>query len=302
MSPPRRQRALTGPLDPAQASLWHKLRVLTSVESEQRTYEQAQSSLMSKLPLDIRMIIYDMVLGGMVFHLDSQTQKSRVLLDICRDPTAFHDPTHQCVELYTRRPSSAPREEYAVATGLLPLLVTCRRIYSEAIGTLYSANVFMFGRNAAAFRFLKTMIPSQRLHSIRHFRMRFMRLPHHPMFNSRSARDWTDLFDFFATEMTGLRGLYLALQMNEPMICMIKETADEEGTGWIVPMVSMAVEAERKRGCRVEIVTEGVTHDLGRIHKEISNANVGASESEVQELACVAVHKRIRMSLTSGHG
>ena len=299
-APPKRQRTLTAPLDPIEASFWDRFQVFSAGEAEQRTLDQRESLFISKLPIDVRMIVYDLVLGGMVFHLDAQNMHSRILLYICRQPDAINDANHQCHALSSQRPSSAPRQEHQQATGLLPLLVTCRRIYTEAIHTLYSANTFEFSRNAAAMRFLKVMVPPQRLHSIRHFRWYF-RIPHHPSLNSRSRRDWSDLFEFFTKEMTGLQSLYLVLQTNYPMQARIRDTDDAEGADWMKPVLLMAVEASRTRGCRVELVTEGVVHDLNQIFKETARGHTPAHADEILELTCVHVHRRVRLSL-SGEG
>ena len=299
-SPPRR-RALTGSFDSEQPSLWQMLQFFSVAETRQQRYDQPSCAFLSRLPLDVRMIIYEMVLGKMVFHLDSANPRSRILLNICKRPEAINEPNHhQCHELSTKRPSSAPREDYKEATGLLPLLVTCQQVYAECIATLYSANTFEFTKNSAAFRFLKVMIPPQRLRNIRHFRMR-MQLPHHPTLNNRSRRDWNDLFTFFAHEMSGLLSLRLAIQMLQPAQAHIIETTDTEGAGWVKPMVLMAIDANRKRGCKVELVTGGITHDLVVIFKQTTHANVGATLEMVLELTSVRVHERIRLSL-GGHG
>ena len=236
----------------------------------------------------------------MVFHLDAQNPRSRILLYICNSPEAMNDSYHQCHELSVKRPSSAPREDYKAATGLLPLLVTCRQVYQESIQTLYNANTFEFTKNSAAFRFLKIMIPPQRLHNIRHFRMR-MQLPHHPTKNNRSRRDWNDLFKFLTNEMDGLLSLRLAIQMLQPAQVHIQETMDEDGVDWVRPMVLMAIDANRRRGCRVEIVTGGVTHDLNQIYQRCLQNEVATDAEASLELTCVKVHERIRLSL-GGHG
>ena len=235
----------------------------------------------------------------MVFHLDAQNPRGRILLYICNRPEAINDSYHQCHELSVKRPSSAPREDYKAATGLLPLLVSCRQVYQESISTLYSANTFEFTKNSAAFRFLKVMIPPQRLHDIRHFRMR-MQLPHHPTNNNRSRRDWNDLFKFLTNETDGLLSLRLAIQMLQPAQVHIRETADVDGVDWIRPMMLMAIDANCQRGCKVEIVTGGVTHDLNQLYQETQN-NVHIEPAMMAnatlELTCVKVHERIRHSL-----
>ena len=300
---PRRQRALTGPLDPTQESFWHKLQVFSAVEPEQHTYLQEQCALLSMLPLDIRLIIYEMVLGGSFFHVTTNDSKSRILSHTCKRTSSSRPDDHQaCFSIppTERRPSSAPREDYPSATGLLPLLVTCRRIYSEAIDTLYSANTFEFWENRVALRFLKQTLPPQRLHSIRRFRWD-MQIPHHPNINARSRRDWSDLFRFFANETTGLQHLYLKLKKNHPMEAEIAQTRDEDADGWVRPMVEMAVDANRKRGCKVEIVTNGVVHEPEAIFRAIANADQKMGFEVVVHLACAEMHRRIRGSL-SGQG
>jgi hypothetical protein len=297
-SPPRRQRTLTGPLDPSQESIWHRIQVLSSLELEQQTHQQEQCKFLSMLPLDVRMIIYDMVFGGMVFHIGTESHlKNRVVTYICHHPETIRQGNHQdCFTPSTdRRPSSAPREDYAQATGLLPLLVTCRRIYSEAIDMLYSANTFDFWQNRAAFHFLKGMLPPQRLRSIRRFRWD-MQLPHHPNVNTRSRRDWIDLFTFFGKELSGLQHLHLKINRNHPFEAVVERTLDDNATPWIQPMVLMAIEANRTRGCRVEVVTNGITHDIEAVFKAITRANAKVPQRRLIDLTCTEMHRRIRLS------
>ncbi|KAK0269971.1 hypothetical protein LTR35_014437 [Friedmanniomyces endolithicus] len=298
-SPPRRQRTLTGPVDPSQHSLWHRLQIFSNVSTSQHTLEQTHSPFFSRLPLDIRIIIYELVLGGMVFHIESATPQSRIYHLICNRPLAIDEPNHQCHELTTQRPSSAPRDDYQEASGLLPLLVTCRRAYSECVGTLYSANTFQFTSNHAAFRLLKVMVPPQRLRSLRHFRM-VMRLPHHPHMNSRSKRDWAALWEFFAGEMVGLQSLYLKLLMLHDTQEQVRRTEDAEGAEWIWPMVGMAAAVSRTRGCRVEVMTGGEVQDLGRMLKETASADVAVNDAALVRSVCVQVHRRMRISLGGG--
>ncbi|KAI7704037.1 hypothetical protein KC353_g13742 [Hortaea werneckii] len=140
------------------------------------------------------------------------------------------------------------------------------------------------------------MIPPQRLHDIRHFRMR-MQLPHHPMINNRSRRDWHDLFAFFTHEMSGLLSLRLAVQMLQPAQVKIQATKDTDGAEWVMPMMAMATDAYRKRGCRVRFVTGGVTHDLIEMFKKTASEHTTEPTEVVLELASIHLHERIRLSL-----
>ncbi|KAF2479239.1 hypothetical protein BDY17DRAFT_328015 [Neohortaea acidophila] len=297
-SPPRRQRTLTAPLhETAPSSFWQRLPSWSTPEPEQRTNPQTQCALLTTLPLDIRLLIYDMVLGGMAFHIGNDTT-GRMTCYICqRAEGIVHDDDHQaCLAPTKRRPSASPREDYTQATGLLPLLVTCRQIYSEAIETLYSANTFEFWQNQAALRFLRIMIPPQRLRCIRRFRWA-MQFPHHPNINARSRTDWSDLFAFFANETYGLQHLYLKLKRNYLVEAIIQQTPDERAAGWIEPMVLMAIDANRKRKCLVEIAMNGVVHVPVDIFENIQRRHRGAGYREVLDWTCTEMHRRIRLSL-----
>ena len=296
-APRKRTRAVTGPPEPPQGSLWQRLQLFSGEDepTEQSTYEQPASSFLTKLPLDVRMIIYEMVLGSMVFHIESGTPQSRIYHLICTLPDKIGEPNHQCHEI-TKRPSSAPREDFQEASGLLPLLVTCRKVYTESIHILYSSNTFQFTSNHGAFRFLKVMIPPHRIQSIRHFRMT-MRVPHHPHMNARSKRDWAALWDFFTSEMTGLQSLFLKFLMLHDTQEEIRKTEDADALAWVQPMVNAAVTVNRSRGCKVEIATGKELQDLSKIFKETARENDDDAYENVLQLACTEVHKRIRLSL-----
>jgi hypothetical protein len=111
---PRRSRTLTMATSPPEDSLWHRLQVLATLSSDQRCDAQPDSGFLSRLPLDVRMIIYDLVLGGSTIHVSAGDNHSRIYHFICKVPDRItqsqsHDRCHQ---LTTQRPSSNPREQY----------------------------------------------------------------------------------------------------------------------------------------------------------------------------------------------
>ncbi|KAK3113349.1 hypothetical protein LTR53_009437 [Teratosphaeriaceae sp. CCFEE 6253] len=297
-SPPRRRRALTGPINTSPDSGWPWLHLFASAEAAQPMHEQSESPFFAKLPLDIRMMIYELLLGGHIFHIESATPHSRIYHRACARPAAINEPDHQCHDdpPASQRPPSAPREPHAPATGLLlPLPATCRRVYAECIRTLYTANTFQFTSNHAAFRFLKTMLPPQRLRSLRHFRM-IMRLPHHPHMNARSEHDWAALWAFFADEMPGLQTLYLKLLLLHDTQEQIRHAGGEARADWVRPMMRMVLAGDRARGCRVEVVTGGTVHALDRIAREAAGGDALDERDGVFGLVCMQVHERIRVS------
>jgi hypothetical protein len=299
---PRRPRTLTMATTSPPDSLWYRLQVLAALASEQKCDEQPESGFLSRLPLDVRMIIYDLVLGGSTIHVSAGDNHSRIYHFICQVPDRItQSQIHgQCHQLTTQRPSSNPREQHTQATGLLPLLVTCRQVYSEAIHTLYSSNAFEFTQIHTAFRFLTRMIPQPRLPAIRHLVLK-MAVPRHPHLNSRTKRDWVDLFKLFSSEMSGLQSLHLTLGMLESVKQTIRDTADSDGALWIKPMMKMAIDAYHRRGCKVQLVIDGVSHDLVQIYRAIPVGHTEVFPEMRIDGACIILHQRIRVSL-GGHG
>jgi hypothetical protein len=295
---PRRARALTMATASPEQSAWYRLQLFAALSSGQICNDQPNSGLLSKLPLDVRVMIYDLVLGGSTIHVSAGDNHSRIYHFICQVPQRITESQihGQCHQLTTKRPTTSPREQHAQATGLLPLLVTCRKVYSEAINTLYSSNAFEFTQIHTAFRFLTRMIPQPRLPAIRHFVLK-MAVPRHPHLNSRTKRDWEDLFKLFSAEMTGLQSLYLTLGMLESVKQTIRDTSDSEGALWIKPMMGMAVDAYNRRGCKVQLVIDGFSHDLIQIYRSTPVGHTEIFPEMRMDGACTTLHQRIRVSL-----
>lgn len=225
-------------------------------------------------------MIYEMVLGGRTHHLYADDARSRIRR-LAPD------------ELNSRR--SIPWQP-PVDTDLLPLLLSCRRIYSEAIETLYSANIFEFSQIFTTFTFLTQMLPAHRLKSLRHLRIH-MRIPRHPALNPRAERDWDDLWSFFTVETSGLQSLYLELQMLPPTEDLIKTTRDEDSQGWISPMLKMASKAYEERGCETQLQVRQTRHDLPNIYLQVSREQQDLLLHEIVAVASAKLHKDIRESL-----
>ncbi|KAF2878534.1 hypothetical protein BDV95DRAFT_24814 [Massariosphaeria phaeospora] len=122
-------------------------------EKRGRTMDQLQSRLMS-LPLELRQMIYRSVVGDSTMHMILKENKLGHLR--CKAPSAI-----QCPLGFNGRTLSreccwgtvdsaniwAPRRGNVVEPtdgDILPLLQTCRQIYSESINYLYSTNTFSF--------------------------------------------------------------------------------------------------------------------------------------------------------------
>ncbi|KAH8802731.1 hypothetical protein F5884DRAFT_480604 [Xylogone sp. PMI_703] len=176
--PVRRKRSLTAPLPPLEASDG----VLKMVRrSRQKTDAvQADCLFLNRLPVELRRVVYEEVLcggaggrrrrvvhilrkNGRLGHWRCRMQRGHRLCDSEGD---------RCLGgwlVYKARMRNADRDgrlDLLTDDGLLPLLRTCRMIYSEAIDILYSGNTFHF-HDPGDIRFFSRTILPHRLASIR---------------------------------------------------------------------------------------------------------------------------------------
>lgn len=299
----QRPRALTLPLERLEAGWWHRVKALAAGDQEQITIDQTQSGFLSKLPIDIRLIIYDMVLGGNMLHLTTRGPRGGIYKTVCQHPNTPDDQSHHvcCSPDQSQSIPDNPFESTDTKRpeGLLSLLLTCRRVYSEAVDVLYHANTFEFTQHLAAFTFLCQQIPPQRLPRIRRLRLH-MRLPRHPCCNTRSQRDWNDLWIFFQQSMPGLQHLYLRLQMLQPVEEHIASTNDDDAESWLRPMVELAVYGKRSRGLELMVDIRRIKHNPSQIFHELAGEQSGAGDDALVKMTCAVLHERIRVSLSQG--
>ncbi|KAE8351613.1 hypothetical protein BDV28DRAFT_136707 [Aspergillus coremiiformis] len=124
---------------------------------------QAQSPLLAKLSPELRLMIWEMVLGGMRIHIVQQSNRrmSHVvcpltdLCDICRGDS----------------PQPA-KEKFRSIGNLLALPMACRQIYRESIYLLYTMNTFEFS-NTWSLTYLRPTIPPDLWDAIRDVELRW---------------------------------------------------------------------------------------------------------------------------------
>jgi hypothetical protein len=148
--PRHRPRALTGPLCD-NLDRWSLSWIPFMRSRQQQTSSQSQSSLLARLPVEVRQLVWREVIGGHVLHV-ARAHK-RLLAINCAEhyssklPTRYHGcwgSTSGWIQLGTTPGFylSARGGHSAKPANLLPLLQTCRTIYSETISMLYRDNVF----------------------------------------------------------------------------------------------------------------------------------------------------------------
>ncbi|KAI9369144.1 hypothetical protein BJX61DRAFT_175181 [Aspergillus egyptiacus] len=149
---PRRQSALSGrsPSQPKQPQ----------PDTRLNWKAQLQSSLLAKLSPELRVMIWEQVLGAMRIHIVQRADRrmSHVICprteacDICRGGLP---------------PSGCSREGGSRGkSNLLALPRTCKQIYSESIHLLYTLNVFEFS-NTWSLTYLRPTIPADLWDAIR---------------------------------------------------------------------------------------------------------------------------------------
>ncbi|KAI9845111.1 MAG: hypothetical protein M1838_001900 [Thelocarpon superellum] len=169
----RRKRALTPP------------RWTAPSRKAQRTYWQSECVLFAKLPPEVRRLIWLACLGGMTLRLNMWDRRIS-----CDGPPS--DDPHRI------RP--------------LSLLLTCRRVYAEAIDLLYASNQFELGNPDCLERLPRLLLP-QRMHAIRRLRFTW-HLSEPPFCGGSRYKDtvWTIIWQVLAS-MKGLRELQVELQI-----------------------------------------------------------------------------------------
>lgn len=100
------------------------------LESDQTTNLQAQAPIFAKLPPELRAQIWEEVVGGYDIYIGIVTQKLR------------HCKIFGGLGIARGTIDEDEQDRLQLEHKILPLLFTCRRIYSEAVPFLYSTNHF----------------------------------------------------------------------------------------------------------------------------------------------------------------
>ncbi|KAI5378695.1 hypothetical protein J4E82_002581 [Alternaria postmessia] len=175
------------------------LSISRELQSNQLTVAQSQSTFINKLPLEIRRMIYEKALGEQPIH--TTVSDGKLIARRCglRNCTCYLRPC-------------PPGQRLHLA---LPLLRTCRQIYSEAVEYLYRANEFFISTDLEDFPtagYLSYFFQSQRIAQIGNLNIEWD-LDRHQYFNvnlmpDHHRREWYRSWDGLSN-MTGLRRLHI---------------------------------------------------------------------------------------------
>ncbi|CAG7926472.1 unnamed protein product [Penicillium olsonii] len=219
------RRPLTPPIpenNPVQASSSRPWRLSRS-KREQQTFDQHQSPLFSRLPVEIRLLIWGRYLCDQKLHVILSNQHtwkqsdSKIIGLFCRESRDYCPCSHHCWGQRARRPTGGCVEvikhvdsrwhedqEWEFDTGrvdFVPLLQTCRLIYAEAIDMMYQNNTFLFNNTATIVNLSLTLLP-QRMSMIRTVQLSF---------SDPGGPTWDSCCRVLAEKMPNLRSLVVHL-------------------------------------------------------------------------------------------
>ena len=171
-----------------------------------------RSLLFQKLPIELRILIYSLVVGNDRFRLITIPWKVVAARDIDGNVSMTQEHFTPANELVpTRRfPSNGNA-----------LLMTCRQVYSEAVDLLYSSNTFVLHDFHTLETFAKS-VPTQRLNAIRKLEIYYS-----PMTSIPYQHEWTRHYDLpsdldwiweIVVGMQGLRNLGIFLESYSTLI------------------------------------------------------------------------------------
>lgn len=195
-------------------------------------HSQPTSPLLTKLPPEIRLMIWSYVFGSSTLHL--VTLKDKIRHVRCENPSPLTQHRHCCPvtparwRVYDgRSPGHSDRLLYPHTHTQLPaslsstasLLYTCRAIHDEAVSLLYTENSFDVDDLYTFIAFAHAIGP--RLHSIRKLTIQWM-----PVWTPLSGQDhkgsiyahthsdalWTEFWSVVSS-MRGLKELDLSIDL-----------------------------------------------------------------------------------------
>ncbi|KAH8693737.1 hypothetical protein BGW36DRAFT_383603 [Talaromyces proteolyticus] len=129
-----------------------------AMDFSQSPIQQSQCLLLNKLPSELRLMIWEMVLGGRRLHVIQRSQK-RLGYVVCPQ----RDPCGICRGIL---PQPIKNAERCSNMNLLSLPAACKQIYRESIYLLYSSNTFEFS-NTWSLTYLRPTIPADQWNEIR---------------------------------------------------------------------------------------------------------------------------------------
>ncbi|KAJ5603702.1 hypothetical protein N7537_006658, partial [Penicillium hordei] len=195
---------------------------LSRRREKQCTFQQTQSPLFECLPTEVRLLIWEHYLCSRRLHIVRSNQykwkrlQKQIVGVLCSEPRNFCPCSHHCWGPLARRPAGNcithmncesyyhEGSEWRFDTrrvNSVPLLQTCRRVYSEAIDIIFQKNTFLFNHTDTIIDFSHTLLP-HRISLIRTLQLSFP---------DPGGPSWNRCCQVLATKLPGLKTLTIHL-------------------------------------------------------------------------------------------
>ncbi|KAF1849454.1 uncharacterized protein K460DRAFT_365334 [Cucurbitaria berberidis CBS 394.84] len=193
-------------------------------EIDTRTHAQGQSIFFARLPIELRRMVYEYVMGEETVHLTLSAKKKfgHFLCD-AREEVGLGGEVAGSMENERDcwcRVLVGGRKSERLGGACANMLRVCRRMYSEAVPHLYRPHIFSI-LHLTHLLYLPSRVPSQRLDSIRTLRLRWhiRALPYLRRGGRLAYREDTANWErgwAIIAGMQGLRDLYVVLVDSSP--------------------------------------------------------------------------------------
>ncbi|KAF2004655.1 hypothetical protein P154DRAFT_35905 [Amniculicola lignicola CBS 123094] len=139
---------------------WNVKRTLR-MEKGQVAYSQG-TSLLFRLPLELRLIVYENLVGENPIHVMSE-QEAKLRSYRCKNPETCHKTNYGVQHCWamSHKPHHRPVYHDDPGIGVLPMLQTCRRVYIELVPLVYALPTFHITQPKTLFLFLTSILPSR---------------------------------------------------------------------------------------------------------------------------------------------
>ncbi|CAO2651866.1 Nn.00g001490.m01.CDS01 [Neocucurbitaria sp. VM-36] len=220
-------------------------------ELDRRTHAQGQSIFFARLPIELRRMVYEYVMGEETVHLTLGTKKKFGHFICEARDGKVEGGEREC----GCRVLVGGRESERLSSACARMLRVCRRMYSEAVPHLYRQQVFSL-LHITHLLYLPSRVPSQRLDSIRTLRLRWAvrALPYLTRGGRLAYREDTANWErgwAIIAGMQGLRDLYVVLvdpspqslwernwlELEEQLLAPVKQVTNP---GWFELMLPYA--------------------------------------------------------------
>ncbi|KAL4876376.1 hypothetical protein BJY04DRAFT_223164 [Aspergillus karnatakaensis] len=284
-------------LPPNHVSLYSKLTDENNHDYTADLNAQSGSSFFTKLPPEIRQMIYIHAFGARRIHLDydfnvqENSQRWIWWHRVCDDASNCPDKEYACPETVAAEASMLRlgsdkwvKTGFEYKVGAVGWLCSCKTAYEETIPALYSSNTFVLTQGIDQLSRITKVLPDSHLALLTslHVEIDVYRICGYspPDMNSLFAHFYKTTFELLDDRLPSLRGLMLSFAGMPRSIYSagVWRTVDEEN--WIGPWEELA---RGRQWRRLEIVVPDATfevfEELVRRRREVDGDGNGNGRS-----------------------